>query len=98
LQQVLQEQLKERERERIRTEEQQECERLMMLKEMERIRQEELRQQVEKKLRAQQLVAEVGYSLCPWISKITHMSSGWRQALRKCLTRHSCMHTGYTGG
>lgn len=56
---MLQEQLQERARERIRVEEQQECERLMMLKEMERLRQEELRQQVEKKIRAQQLVAEV---------------------------------------
>lgn len=57
---MLQEQLEERAKERIRIEEQQECERLMMLKETERLRQEELRQQVEKKMRAQQLVAEVG--------------------------------------
>lgn len=56
---MLQDQLEERAKERIRIEEQQECERLMMLRETERLRQEELRQQVEKKLRAQQLVAEV---------------------------------------
>lgn len=58
---MLQDQLEERAKERIRIEEQQECERLMMLRETERLRQQELRQQVEKKLRAQQLVAEVQF-------------------------------------
>lgn len=57
--QVLQEQLHERQRERILMEEQQERERLIMLKETERLKDLELRQQVEKQQRAKELVAEV---------------------------------------
>ena len=78
---MLQDQLEERAKERIRIEEQQECERLMMLRETERLRQEELRQQVEKKLRAQQLVAEVW--LCVFCTDMLHQLN-YRQ-----LTVHS---------
>jgi hypothetical protein len=68
---VLQEQLQERAKERIRQEELQECERLVIVKEMERLHEEELRQQVEKQMRAKQLVAEVRHS-APAMHSVGH--------------------------
>lgn len=57
--QVLQEQLAERKKQRVREEEQLERERLVMLAETKRLQDEELRGKVEKQLKAKQLIAEV---------------------------------------
>lgn len=57
---VLNEQIKDRERERIRQEELRDQERVHMLKEMERLKEEEMQAQIEKKLQAKYLMEEVG--------------------------------------
>ncbi|KAG2428584.1 hypothetical protein HYH02_014286 [Chlamydomonas schloesseri] len=56
---VLSEQIKDRERERIRQEELRDQERLQMLKEIERLKEEEMQAQIEKKIQAKQLMEEV---------------------------------------
>ncbi|GLC57608.1 Cilia- and flagella-associated protein 45 [Pleodorina starrii] len=56
---VLNEQIRERERERIRQEELRDQERVHMLKEMERLKEEEMQATIEKKLQAKYLMEEV---------------------------------------
>ncbi|KAG2500981.1 hypothetical protein HYH03_000803 [Edaphochlamys debaryana] len=56
---ILNEQIKERERERIRQEELRDQERMQMLKEIERLKEEEMQAAIEKKLQAKVLMEEV---------------------------------------
>lgn len=56
---VLQEQIDQRERERLRTEELRDQERILMLKEIERLKEAELQAQLEKKMQAREVLEQV---------------------------------------